>query len=67
MEMKLIDEKNYKKNLKELMETPFGRYHEKQTIKQPYPEPKLINEQPIEIQTTLASATPQPHNTRTNS
>ena len=58
--MKLLDEKEYKKNLKELMETPFGGYHEKPIIKQPEPQSKVINEQPVETQTTPVYATPQP-------
>jgi hypothetical protein len=64
--MKLIDEKNYRKNLRELMETPFGGYQEKQTIKQLDPEHKVINEQPIEIQTTPVSTKSQPQDTVAN-
>ena len=58
--MKLLDEKEYEKNLRELMETPFGGYHEKPTIIQPEPQPKVIYEQPVENQNTPVSATSQP-------
>ena len=58
--MKLLDEKEYKKTLRELMETPFGGHQQKPTIKQPEPEPKVINEQPVENQNIPVYATPQP-------
>jgi len=58
--MKLLDKKEYEKNLRELMETPFGGYHEKPMIKQPEPHPEVIYEQPVENQNTPVSATPQP-------
>lgn len=58
--MKLIDEKEYKKTLRELMETPFGGYQQKPIIKQHDPEHKVINEQPTVTQTTPVYATPQP-------
>ncbi len=58
--MKLLDEKEYKKNLGELMETSFGGYHEKPIIKQSEIEPKVINEQPVENQNTPVYTTPQP-------
>lgn len=58
--MKLLDKKEYEKNLRELMETPFGGYQQKPTIALHEPQPKVINEQPIETQTTPVSATSQP-------
>ena len=58
--MKLLDEKEYKKNLRELMETPFGGYHEKPIVTQHELQPKVINEQPVEIHTTPVSTAPQP-------
>jgi len=58
--MKLLDEKEYKKNLRELMETPFGGYQQKPIVTQYEPQSKVINEQPVEIHTTPVSATPQP-------
>lgn len=48
------------------METPFGGYQKKQTIKQPDLGLKVINKQPKEIQTTPVSATSQPQNTKTD-
>ena len=57
--MELLDKKEYEKNLKELMETPFG-YQQKPIITQPELEPKVINEQPVENQNTPVSATVQP-------
>ena len=58
--MKLLDEKEYKKTLKDLMETPFGGYQQKPMIKQPEPQSKVISEQPVENINTPFSATPQP-------
>jgi len=58
--MKLLDEKEYKKNLRELMETPFGGYQQKPIVTQPELEPKVINEPPVEIHTTPVYTTPQP-------
>ena len=58
--MKLLDEKEHKKTLKELMEMPFGGYQQKPMIKQPEPGSKLINDPPVENQNAPVSATTQP-------
>ena len=58
--MKLLDEKEYEKTLRELMNLPFGGYQQKPIITQPEPEPKVINEQPVEKQNTPVSTTSQP-------
>lgn len=55
--MQLIDKKEYQRLLKELMETPFG-YQQKPSVTQPESTPKVINEQPIETQTTPVYTTP---------
>ena len=57
--MKLLDEKEYEKNLKELMETPFGGKPQKPTVIQNESHSKVINDIPIETQTIPVSATPQ--------
>lgn len=58
--MKLLDEKEFKKTLKDLMETPFGGYQQKPTVIQHEAQSKVINDIPVETQTTPVYATLQP-------
>ena len=58
--MILLDENEYEKTLNELSEIPFGGKQQKSTITQHELHPKVFNEQPVETQATLVSATSQP-------
>jgi len=56
--MKMLTKETYERNLRELMNTPIGGLPQKPIEKQ---ESIVINQQPVEKQTTPVYATPQPH------